>query len=354
MISSQQPAGAYTREQIKHSALILLSLLVLYACWKLLEPFLAPVAWALALAVVVAPMQNQLQARLRPTAAAILGTFIVVIVLLGPVVFLTQQIVAETGSALPQITEALRDPTLLQREGQPAWVHTTITWLQDRFDLDTELQKMTGRVAGWASSFLGVSAWALTQWVVMIVTLFYFLRDQAIIAYFFKSIVPLTTAESDALFARISQAIHATVYGNVLVKLIQGGMTGIMFWILGLPLPILFGAASAIAALLPSIGTALIWGPAVVWLFFKGMWIKGTALLIWGAIAVSLIDNFLYPMLVANELSVHPLAIFFSVFGGMLVFGLVGMVLGPVILAIAYALLEVWRLRYGPAPEEGL
>ncbi len=352
MTSHQPPTGAYSREQIKNGALVLISLIVLYACWTLLEPFLAPLAWALALAVVVAPLQRHLDARMNPTLSAMLGSLIVLLVLLGPVVFLTRQIASEASTAIPQLTEALKDRSALQKENQPEWIQTAMNWVETRLDLDAEIQKLTGKVGGWASSFLGVSVWALTQWVVMVLTLFYFLRDRDPLMRFLKGIMPLTSLESDTLFLRISQAIHATVYGNVLVKLIQGGMTGIMFWVLDLPLPILFGAASAIAAILPSIGTALIWGPAVIWLFLKGMWIKATLLLAWGAVAVSLIDNFLYPVLVANELKVHPLAVFFSVFGGMLVFGLVGMVLGPVILAIAYALLEVWRLRYGPAIEE--
>jgi predicted PurR-regulated permease PerM len=335
----------YTRSQVKDAALIAVSILVLYGCWALLEPFLAPVTWALALAVVARPLQNRLEQRLQPTAGALLGVVIIVIVVLGPTAFVTRQIISEARHALPQIEEAFRISTSLQSDAQPAWVRAVVGWIQARVDIDAELQKATTQITSWASSLLGGSVWAITQLLVMIVTLFYFLRDHSTLMRFLEDLAPLSDAESEGLFDRISEAIYATIYGNLFVKIIQGILTGAMFWALGLPMPILAGTASALAALLPMVGTALVWGPAVVWFFVKGLWIKGVIMALWGSILVSLIDNFLYPTLVASELKMHPLGVFFSIFGGMILFGLVGMVLGPVILAIARALLVVWRTR---------
>ena len=118
-----------------------------------------------------------------------------------------------------------------------------------------------------------------------------------------------------------------------------------MFWILGLPAPVLFGAATALFAVLPVMGTAIIWAPVAIFLALSGSWIKAVIRAIWGALVVGLIDNFLYPILVAGELRFHPLAVFFAVFGGLIAFGISGVVLGPVILAITVALLEIWQVR---------
>ena len=121
-----------------------------------------------------------------------------------------------------------------------------------------------------------------------------------------------------------------------------------MFWILGLPAPMFFGAAMALFAMLPIVGTSLVWGPAAIYLLIHGSWVKALVLAAWGALVVSLIDNLLYPILVAGELRIHTLGILVSVFGGLIVFGVAGVVLGPVILASTVALLGVWRLRTAP------
>ena len=92
-------------------------------------------------------------------------------------------------------------------------------------------------------------------------------------------------------------------------------------------------------------GTAIVWAPAAIFLALSGSWVKAVVLAVWGGLVVGLIDNFLYPILIASELRFHPLAVFFAVFGGLLAFGIAGVVLGPVILAITVALLEIWRMR---------
>ena len=118
-----------------------------------------------------------------------------------------------------------------------------------------------------------------------------------------------------------------------------------MFWILGLPAPLLFGILMSLLAMLPVVGTSLVWGPAALVLIYQGNWIKAIILVAWGGLVISLIDNFLYPFLVATELRFHTLGVLFAVFGGLVAFGLAGVVLGPVILASTVALLEVWTQR---------
>ncbi len=187
--------------------------------------------------------------------------------------------------------------------------------------------------------------WLFTQLILTFLTLYYFFRDRMGLLEFFRRFIPLSTTETDEMFGRIAQTVNSSIYRNLLVKLIQGFLGGLMFWILGLPAPILFGAAMALFAVLPVMGTAFIWAPAAIFLALSGSWIKALVLAIWGGLVVGLIDNFLYPILVAGELRFHPLAVFFAVFGGLLAFGIAGVVLGPVILAITVALLEIWQVR---------
>jgi predicted PurR-regulated permease PerM len=155
----------------------------------------------------------------------------------------------------------------------------------------------------------------------------------------------LPTRETDEIFDRIAKTVNASLYGNLLVRLIQGFLGGFMFWMLGLPAPVLCGAAMALCAVLPVMGTGIVWAPVAIFLALSGSWVKAVILAIWGGLVVGLADNFIYPILIASELRFHPLAVFFAVFGGLLAFGVSGIVLGPVILAITVALLEFWQVR---------
>ena len=160
--------------------------------------------------------------------------------------------------------------------------------------------------------------WLFTQLFLTFLALFYFFRDRAGLLQILRRFIPLSAAETDDMFGRIAQTVNASLYRNLLVKLIQGFLGGLMFWILGLPAPVLCGAAMAIFAVLPVMGTAIVWLPGVILLALSGSWIKAIILAVWGGLVVSLIDNFLYPILVAGELRFHPLAVVFAVFGGLI------------------------------------
>jgi predicted PurR-regulated permease PerM len=229
-----------------------------------------------------------------------------------------------------------------------------VDWLAGRFDLNEELKHAAGSLASQASAVLGGSVRLVTGIVVMLVALFYFLRDYKSLLQYLRRLVPLSQAETDQLFRRVSDTIYATLYGNVVVKLVQGVLGGAMFWVLGLPAPVLCGLAMSLFAMFPVVGTSLIWGPAAIFLLIQGSWVKAIVLAVWGSLVVGLIDNFLYPILIANKLRLHTLGILLSILGGLIAFGVAGVVLGPVILASTVALLEVWRQRAEGDPERNL
>ena len=143
------------------------------------------------------------------------------------------------------------------------------------------------------------------------------------------------------------------VFGALAVAAVQGFMGGLMFWILGLPAPLLWGTVMAVLATMPMLGTFVVWGPAAVFLALQGHWGKAVVLTAWGGIAIALIDNLLYPMLVGTRLRLHPVLVFFSVVGGLFAFGAAGLIVGPMTLALAGALLEIWtrRTSFGQAAD---
>ena len=328
-----------SRKSVGEISLLLLTGLAFYLCWQLASPFLAAITWALALAVVTHPLHRRLEARLSPNMAAFLAVFAVLFIFIAPGIFLFQQGYDEARNAFSGLEQQISNARM---QPQP-WLE----WLKARFDLAAEVKRAALLLAGQAPAALSGSVQFLTQFFLMLLILFYFLRDREQLLRYLGRLLPLSSPETGELFRRISETIYATLYGNLAVKLIQGALGGLMFWILGLPAPVPFGALMALFAMLPLIGTAFVWAPAALWLFLHGSWIKALVLVIWGALVISLIDNLLYPILVASEIKMHTLGILLSVFGGLIVFGMAGLVLGPVLLAITVALVQVWTRRLG-------
>jgi predicted PurR-regulated permease PerM len=139
--------------------------------------------------------------------------------------------------------------------------------------------------------------------------------------------------------------VRASVFGTLLVATIQGVLGGLMFWWLGLPAPLLWGAVMCLLSVLPLLGASIVWIPAAVLLVMEGSWEKALILTVWGSVVVALIDNLLYPIFVGSKLRLHTLLTFIAIVGGLFAFGASGLVLGPLVLAVALAALEIWHER---------
>lgn len=321
----------------------------LYLCWLMMRPFLAVITWAAALAILGHPLHAWTERRMGPNAAALLSVCLVAVVIVAPAALVTQRLFVELSESLRAVGPDLNSANLHTKLQQYPAIAKILEWIEARSDLDQQIRAGAGAIAGKVSAWVGVSAWLITQLFLTFLTLFYFFRDRTWLLRFLRQFIPLSGPETDDIFRRIALTVSASLYRNLLVKVIQGLLGGVMFWILGLPAPALCGAAMAVCAVLPVMGTAIVWAPAAIFLFLTGSWVKALILTLWGALIVGLIDNFLYPILVAGELQFHPLAVLFAVFGGLIAFGIAGVVLGPVILAITVALLDIWKLRRSAA-----
>jgi predicted PurR-regulated permease PerM len=218
---------------------------------------------------------------------------------------------------------------------------------QQRFPLlqDIDVKTSLKELAGDLPAMFRSSVEALTQLPISMFCLFFFFRDRKMIAAYARSWLPLNASELDELSRRISDILFATILGRITLAGIQGILGGLMFLILGLPTPLLWGLVMAFLAIIPFMGAFVIWGPAALYLILSGSAIKGIVLALWGLLVVSTVDNVLYPFLVGARVQLHPLVTFFSVVGGIALFGPAGLILGPVIMATTSALLEVCRRR---------
>jgi predicted PurR-regulated permease PerM len=356
----QQPVNRdawWTRDHVLVIVLFVATAILLLLCWQLVRPFITPLAWALALAVVAHPLHGWLANQIKkPGLAAGIAVFGIALVLAAVVVFVGQSLISSIGAATQTFQSYFQTGQWREQLTQIPWLGSLLASLEQQVNLSAQLQGMAGEVGKRASEFAAGSALVLVQILLTFFVLFYLFRDRRKALGTLRSLVPLSEKETNKVFTRVADTIHATIFGTLTVAAVQGALGGLMFWWLGLPAPILWGAVMGLLAIVPVLGAFVVWLPAAIFLAASGQWGKAMILTLWGTVVVGLIDNLLYPVLVGKRLRLHTVPVFFAIVGGLAVFGAAGLVLGPVILALTDAILEVWRRRTadGRPAEEGL
>jgi predicted PurR-regulated permease PerM len=175
-----------------------------------------------------------------------------------------------------------------------------------------------------------------------LLSLYYLFKDGSTLFGGLKEAIPLPSKEKELLIQRFTDMIHATMYGGILIALIQGVLGGLSFWILGLPSPIFWGTAMGLLSFIPIGGTALIWGPTAIILLIGGAVLKGIVLVGIGVFVISMVDNLLRPFFISTRTNIHPLLLFFAVLGGVQAFGLIGVIAGPLVATLFLTLIEIY------------
>jgi predicted PurR-regulated permease PerM len=350
------------REWIFLAALLAFIVSVFVLFYKLIVPFFAPIAWAVIIVVTCNPAHQWLAARVKPRGlAAFISTTAVAILILGPSVWLIMTLVGEarnlydwiqTGEWTSQVINELaaRIDPIIQELGQKLGGFIDMS----KWDFQSVAISFVGKLSKWivdntTATLTNVGKVAL-QFLMMLLTMYYLFKDGAPLFENVKSAIPLPGKRAGEMLSHVTDVVRATIYGGLVVAAIQGTLGGLLFWILGLPSPVLWGAVMGFFALIPVLGAFVVYIPAALVLIAGGSYIKAIILLAVGIGLVSQIDNVLRPLLISGKTQMHPLLLFFSIAGGVSVFGLLGLVLGPVIAALFIALLEVYRIALR-APE---
>jgi predicted PurR-regulated permease PerM len=184
------------------------------------------------------------------------------------------------------------------------------------------------------------------NFIIALITFFFFLRDGRTFCERIRSLLPMGRQEQAHLFENIVNSVHAVIHGSLVTAVVQGLLAGPAYWFLGVPFAALLGVATAFTALFPIGGSSLIWLPAALYLFLQGSLVQAVALLVWGAGIVGTVDNVLKPILIGNRLKLPVLFLFFGILGGLRLFGVLGLVLGPVLFALLAALLDLYLRDY--------
>lgn len=343
-----------------------LLLVLLYGALLILSPFLKAITWAAILAVLVYPAYAWLLKHLRGRATfaalimIVLITLIVVLPGLKVLGFLSEEAVE-----LVKAFGSLLHPEGLALWQQKPWVQELLQWwdmlgsnlARFKFSIDWKDALMQG--AQTASAFLVSHVPDIAQnvflfaanFIIVLFTLFFFLRDGADICYRLRRLLPMDDEHQERLFRNVVNSLTAVVHGCLAVAMLQGLLAGVAYWITGVPFAILWGVATAFVALLPIGGTTLVSIPASIYLFLQGESLRGVLLLSWCVGVVVPIDNVVKPLLIGTRLKLPMLFLFFGILGGLAAFGTLGLILGPVLFGLLAALLDVYLEEYGKAKQ---
>lgn len=332
---------------------VMTCLLLGLALFKIVQPFMGPMLWALFIAFLLHPLHTPLAARLggRNQASALLLTLLAFVLILGPFTALSAAFAAQAGELLQGIQSTVAGQArgnVLALTNVP-WVREGLDWLEESFNVDVaQLQVWAGQGARevlqslaslGGKVFMGAIG-TVVGFVMMVFMLFFFIRDGEEMVATTRELIPMSRNDKAKLFDHLAAVTRAMVYGTGLTSLIQGALVALAFVIVGLPSFIVFGVIAALMALLPVGGTAVVWVPAAIVLAGQGRWGAAIFMTIWGALLVSMVDNVVRPMLVSGRANVGTLTVFIGVLGGMAAFGAIGLFLGPVIIALIIALLR--------------
>ncbi|HEX2967250.1 MAG TPA: AI-2E family transporter [Syntrophorhabdaceae bacterium] len=333
---------------------ILMSFILLvlgYLSYSIIKPFLAPIMWAMVLAVLFYPVYAfSLKYVKRKTVASLITLIAILIILFGPVSYLTYLITQDIISFVKNLESGALDSfvNLLKKPATIGPVSKVLALLQiseQEFQngLTTNLTKFGQGLAGMLRSGLGNIVSGILNFVLMLLTTFFFLVDAPRFIEQIGSFIPFSAGERERLFKQTKDIVISTMYGGVAVAAGQAIIGGILFVILGIPSAVLWAFAMFIASFIPMIGTFIVWGPAVIYLFVQGSYIKGLILVIFSIGGISSIDNILRPIIMKGRTKMPTIVILFSIIGGIQVFGFIGLIAGPLVFALFASVFNIFR-----------
>ncbi len=330
--------------------LVVILLATLALVFFIFQPFLIALIMAAVFAVVLNPVYEAVKRYMHrwPSTAALITVTATFILLLVPLATLGTQIGKEASNLYVSLTEgdARGSVTALVSQLESQLVSFVPAARGTTEKISSHISEYSEAALRWllqnmGAAFSGIASF-IVSFFIFVVALYYLLRDGSALKERLIELSPLKDSDDRSVVARLELAVNSVIKGTLSIALLQGFLAAIGFWLFGVPNSALWGTVAAIAALIPGVGTALIFIPAVIYLGIFGNTFGAIGLTIWGVIVVGGVDNIVRPYLIGSGTSLHPLPVLLSVLGGITFFGPVGIFLGPLSIALFFALLSIY------------
>jgi predicted PurR-regulated permease PerM len=344
-----------TRQQLSTAFFFAVFFFLIYQLALFLLPFAGPLFLAGVLVITFSPLTASVVKAVggsRSLAAAIMSLGVVLLVVV-PTVLLLALLVGEASGLYEHVdqirSEAAHEREMFSQSLQGFWQR-----MGERFpilaDVDLAAMALEGshRVAGWVASEGSALASSLVVSLLnvsmMIVALFFFFRDGDRIAVLARELIPMQTEHKDTILKRLYDTIQAVVQSSMAIAVLQGFVAGIGYaWIGGLSVSVVLGFVTGVASLVPVVGAVLVWAPTALYVMATGELGRGIGLILWGAVAVGSVDNFVRPLMIGGRVEMPTLLLLFALLGGVQIYGFLGIFVAPVVVAILIAFTSIYR-----------
>lgn len=328
-----------------------------------ISPFLVPIIMAAIIATVAMPVENFWEWLFKGKAkwlAALLSTLLVLTVIIGPFYLLISMFSSEAIEAVEFVEMAVHEYELENLQVLPDMIRDSVlgemiekveryspVTREDLIDSVSSAASATGAfVVAQTKNVAKQVSVILVQLFILLMSLYYFLRDGKHISKYVESIIPLPQKYQKALFKQLSTISKAIVLGIFGAAIMQGAVAGVGYAIAGVENAVFWGAISMFFSIVPYIGVAIVWVPITIVMFATGHWIAAIFLIIWGVGVVSTVDNIVKPYLIGGAAHMYPLLTFFVILGSIFTIGLKGLIIGPFVLILALTFLHIYKLEY--------
>jgi len=345
-------------------SLLLLSLIVLYFVYRIFQPFLLPICLAVILATLCFPVFDWTSQRLhyRRSWAALLTCVGVTAVIIVPFVVLVILLAGQMAEVYQQFQAKLDSgewQEVLNLQDNPFFKPLT-DWIGQYIDLESldlmgslgaSLQQVSLFFLRQSTSIVSGLFRVIMNFLIMLFCMFFIFRDGEYFTEMLKSLTPLAESYRQLIINTFQEVAKATVIGTLLTAVAQGVSGGLLYWILGIPNALLWGCLTALFSLLPVVGTGIVWGPWAIYFLLTQSTVQGIILVI-GGVLIGMMDNVIRALFIEGKSEMHTLIVFLSIMGGIGYFGLVGMIFGPIIVALGLTFLELYKREFQPSVAE--
>ncbi|MBF0104923.1 MAG: AI-2E family transporter [Deltaproteobacteria bacterium] len=336
--------------------LVIFLVVLLVGFVYVMRPFLTPMILAAIITVLFFPVYKKIKQKTggRASLSAFVTTLLVFLIIILPTIWLAAILINELYNIVGSLDlkQTFRD--LFSAHYYVIYIEPWVQKIEARFHTKIELLSVATnfgkQVATYIYSYspsvlLGTANFIINFFITMVGTYFLFVEGPGLLKLFFD-ISPLRETHEMRLSKRVKDTVDASVYGYLVTGLVQGVIGGALFAYVGVGAFVILGTLTFFMSMVPVIGAAGVWAPVCIWLFLAGKTLEGVIILVGGAVVISGIDNFIKPFVIKGRAKIHPLLIFFSLFGGIQLFGPLGILFGPVITALLIASIKIYREEY--------
>lgn len=330
----------------KTLTLFLITVGIVVVCALMLRPLVPAITGAVVLAIVTQRAYQWIASRQRnATLAAAFTLILVILCIITPAIFLARNLGHHLLAVMHSVQNGTAEQAFHTFLNRSPHIAAALHYSTHNVNLRLAIEKGAGVVAAKSARFLGGSLTTAAQIIIMLFLLFFLYRDRDRGLSALRSILPFNDDEMDYLLSRIAETIRVTVLGRFVVAGAQGVVAGITFASLGISGASVLGIMTGIFAVVPSFGAFVVWLPVAIYLAATDHWIRAVVLVSIGALIISTLDNVLYPILVGTRLRLHTVPMFLSILGGVWLFGISGLVIGPVVFTLTESLLMNWSAK---------